>query len=81
MLAITLSGQPLYVRNGTWVGWVRDPQKLSVGEALFDPWTASWINITSLQSFRGTFTVYDLRVTSPNDFIANGFLALDKGKK
>ncbi len=75
LLETTLTDQPLYVQNGTWTGWVRDPQNLSVGERLYSPWTGSWIGITSLQVLHGTFTVYDLRATGPNDYIANGVLA------
>ena len=77
-LEVTLTEQPLYVQNGTWIGWVRDPQNLSVGEQIYNPSTGSWIPITSLQVLSGTFTVCDLRVTAPNDFVANGILALDK---
>ena len=78
LLVTTLTEQPLYVRNGTWVGWVHDPQNLTVGEQVFLPWTGSWITITSLKVLHGTFTVYDLRVTAPSDFVANGVLSLDK---
>ncbi len=78
LLVTTLTEQPLYVRNGTWVGWVHDPQNLTVGEQVFNPWTGSWITITSLKVLNGTFTVYDLRVTTPNDFTADGVLSLDK---
>lgn len=78
LLYTTLTDQPLYVGNGTWVGWVHDPVNLSVGEFLYDPLTTSWTAITSLQTLQGTYTVYDLRVTAPNDFVANGLLALDK---
>jgi len=77
-LVVTLTEQPLYVGNGTWTGWVHDPQNLTVGEQLYNPSTGSWVSITSLQVLQGTYTVYDLRVTSPNDFVANGVLALDK---
>ena len=77
LLVTTLTEQPLYVRNGTWVGWVHDPQNLTVGEQVFLPWTGAWVTITSLKVLTGTFTVYDLRVTAPNDFVANGVLALD----
>lgn len=78
LLETTLVDQPLYVQNGTWTGWVHDPLNLSVGEQVYDPSTGSWITITSLQLLTGYFTVYDLRVTAPNDFVANGVLALDK---
>ncbi len=78
LLVVTVTEQPLYVQNGTWTGWVRDPQNLSVGERVLDPSTGSWITLTSLQMLYGTYTVYDLRVTAPKDFVANGVLALDK---
>ena len=74
LLGVTLTDQPLLVQNGTWVGWVRDPQNLTVGEELFNPATASWVNITSLEVLQGKFKVYDLQATAPNDFVANGVL-------
>ena len=80
LLVTTLTDQPLYVQNGTWTGWVHDPQNLSVGEALYNPSTGSWVSITSLTVQIRTFTVYDLRATSPNDFVANGVLADMKTK-
>ena len=74
LLETTLTDQPLFVRNGTWVGWVLDPQNLTVGEQLFSALTQSWVNITSLQVLQGTFKVYDLQTTAPNNFVANGVL-------
>ncbi len=78
LLDVTMWEQPLLVQNGTWTGWVNDPVNLLVGERLYDPSTNSWIAITSLRVLIGSFTVYDLRVTAPHDFMANGVLALDK---
>ena len=78
LLETTLTDQPLYVRNGTWTGWVQDPQDLIPGEQLFMPTTGAWVNVTSLQILTDHYKVYDLRVTAPNDFVANGILALDK---
>ncbi len=80
LVGVTLTEQPLLVRNGTWIGLVRDPQNLMVGEQLFNPLTASWVNITSLQVLQSKFKVYDLRATAPNDFVANGLLADSKTK-
>ncbi len=74
LLETTLTDQPLFVRNGTWVGWVRDPRNLTLGEQLFNPLTQSWINVTSLQVLQGSFKVYDLQTTAPNNFLANGVL-------
>ena len=78
LLVVTLWDQPLYVRNGTWTGWVQDPQNLTLGEQLFLPSTGAWVTITSLQVLVGNFKVYDLRVTSPDNFVANGVLVGDK---
>ncbi len=74
LLEATPTDQPLFVRNGTWVGWVLDPRNLTVGEQLFNPWTQAWINVTSLQVLQGSFKVYDLQSTAPNNFVANGVL-------
>jgi hypothetical protein len=82
LLNLTSTDQPLYVRNGTWQGWVKDPENLTVGEAVLMPWSGTWLNITSIQTLPyGSYTVYDLQVTGPTTFIANGLLALDKGKR
>jgi hypothetical protein len=78
LLVVTVTDQPLYVSRGSWEGWVRDPGRLSAGEYLFHPVTGKWIEITSIQAVTGRFKVYDLVVTSPNDYIANGILVLDK---
>lgn len=77
-LLVTTSDQPLYVRNGTWQGWIQNPNDLTAGEQLFQPATGRWLNITSIQLMSGNFKVYDLRVTAAKDFIANGLLAGDK---
>ena len=74
LLVTTLTKQPLYVKDGNWTGWVLDPQNLTVGEQLYDPLNGSWIAISSLHVLNGTFKVYDLQATSPNDFVANGIL-------
>ncbi len=78
LLRVTPTDQPLYVRNGSWQGWIRDPEDLTLGEQLFMPTTGTWANLTTIQSLQGNFKVYDLQVSAPNDFIANGFLVYDK---
>ena len=78
LLKATLTDQPLYVRNGTWTGWIRDPQDLIPGEQIFLPANGTWVNVTSLQILTGNFKVYDLEVSAPNDFVANGVLVGDK---
>lgn len=78
LLQVTPTDQPLYVRNSTWQGWIRDPQDLVVGDQLFMPSTGGWVNVTLIETLQGHFKVYDLRVSAPSDFVANGLLVYDK---
>ena len=73
-LLLTLSDQPLYVLNATWVGWVQNPESLFVGEEIFNPVTVSWVPITNITVLAGSFTVYDVVTSGPNNFVDNGAL-------
>jgi hypothetical protein len=78
---VTAVDQPLYVLNGTWVGILRDPWNLSVGESLFDPITEHWVLITVLALLTAPETVYDLSTGGPpgsEGYIANGLLVFSK---
>ena len=77
-LKVTPTDQPIYVRNGTWEGWVMDASHLEVDEELFLPASGSWLTINSIETLTGNFKVFDLRTDAPNNFIANGMLVLDK---
>ncbi len=74
-LVVTTTDQPLYARNATWQGWLRNPEELRAGWQLFNPVTDRWINVTSVEMKDGNFKVYDLSVSPVNDFIADGILA------
>jgi len=78
LLKVTPTDQPIYVRNGTWEGWVMDASHLEVGEELFLPASGSWLTIDRIETLSGSFKVFDLRTDGPNNFIANGVLVLDK---
>ena len=78
LLDATPTDQPIYVRNGTWEGWVADASHLAVGEQVFLPASGGWANITRLETLSGNFKVFDLRTDGPHNFIANGVLVLDK---
>ena len=77
-LYVTNMQQPLYVKNGTWIGAVNDPQNLTVGEYLFSPATNSWVEITSLSTISQLTPVFDVVVASPFDFGAGAALAFVK---
>lgn len=76
-LFLTLTEQPIYIRNATFQGWLHDPQNLTTSDQLFNPLTKSWISVTSVSLVRENMKVYDVITTTSNDFIANGAL-LDK---
>jgi len=77
-LTTTFTDQPLWIRNATYTGWLTDPQDLRVGTELFNPVTQTWTIITVLSTTWTMSKVYDLRVSSPYTFVANGILVLDK---
>jgi hypothetical protein len=81
-LTVTPTDQPMYVKNLTGATfWLKNPADLQVGWQIFCPMTQSWVAITNIQWKVGKFVVWDMTVTNPYDFICNGFLLLDKGKK
>jgi hypothetical protein len=79
LLSITTYNQPLYVRNGTWQGWVQNPSELRTGMELFRPTTQDWVTIYSISTETGHFRVYDLVTSDVNNFIGNGLLLDKKG--
>jgi len=76
-LLLTPTDQPVFIRNSTYIGWLRDPQNLSVGDQLFDPVNDTWINVTSVNIIYEHIKVFDVVTSGANDFIDNGIL-LDK---
>jgi hypothetical protein len=78
-LLVTPTEQPIFIKNDTFVGWLRDPQNLSLGDRIYDPLTGDWTLVTSVTSITGWFKVFDVRTSGANDFIASGFLLDEKG--
>ena len=75
LLYLTLYDQPMYVRHDGFAEWVKNPVEFNIGWELFNPLENKWIPITSIELRDGSFTVYDLQATGPNNYIANGILA------
>ena len=73
-LELTTTDQPIFMRNASFMGWIRDPKDLQVGDELFNPVNQSWIRINSLTFEHGNFKVYDIETAPYNNFIANGML-------
>ncbi len=80
-LVLTAVDQPVFALRGNVTDWIRDPQDLKVGDSIFDAVNGVWIPISSIDVQTERTRVYDVVVTSPNNFVANGFLLLDKGKR
>jgi len=79
LLFLTPTDQPVYIKNSTFEGWLRDPQNLTTGDSLFDPVSMSWVQVTSLKLVHDSTTVFDVVTSGANDFVANGIL-LDQKK-
>jgi hypothetical protein len=73
-LTLTPTDQPIYMHNNSYVGWLHDPQNLTVGAYIFDPVDGTWIMVTSLVLVQGDFKVYDVVTSGFNNFVGNGFL-------
>ena len=76
-LEVTPTDQPILIKNESFVGWLRDPQNLTIGDWMLDPVNSSWIFVYSLSTVRGHAEVFSVVVSGPNTFIANGVL-MDK---
>jgi hypothetical protein len=74
LLYLTPTDQPIFIRNATFEGWLRDPQNLTTTDQLLDPVTWHWINVTEVMLVHRTATVYDVVTSGLNDFVANGVL-------
>ncbi len=74
LLSVTLTKQPIYMRNTTFTGWLYDPEDLRIGYEIFNPISGEWMIITNLGLTFGNFKVYDVTTNPLNTFIGNGFL-------
>jgi hypothetical protein len=73
-LIVTALDQPIFIRNSTFTGWLRNPGALKIGDSMYNPVSNSWIPVTSLESIRSRTKVFDVVTSGPNTFIANGIL-------
>ncbi len=74
LLEVTLTDQPIYIMNGTFIGWLHDPQNLTPGDFIFNPIKNTWMQVNSIQLVNHPTWVFDVVTTTPNDFVANGIL-------
>jgi len=77
-IVLTATDQPIYVRNASFLGWLRDPQNLTASDDIFDVSTGTWVPITSVVNSQTPTEVYDLDTDGFQTFVANGYLLLDK---
>jgi hypothetical protein len=74
LMSLTATDQPIFIRNGTFEGWLHDPRNITTSDYLFDPVTLTWIHVNSVQISGRSTTVYDVVTSGENDFVANGVL-------
>jgi hypothetical protein len=73
-LWLTPYDQPIYMRNSKHTGWLKNPGELVAGDYIFDAVSQTWVFVYSTEQRSGSFKVYDLRTSGPNNFIAEGIL-------
>lgn len=80
-LRVTLTDQPIYIRDGTLEGWVKDPIDIWLGCELYCPIEDQWISIDTLDFELEKTRVYDFTTNGYQTYLANGHLVMDKGRK
>lgn len=74
LLVVTPWDQPIYARNETYTGWIKDPLNLTIGWQMFSPLLGGWIPVTNSEYEFGSYWVQDIKTTGLDNFIANGIL-------
>jgi len=80
-LLVTATDQPIYVRNSSGEGWVQDPQDIQIGWEILDLVSGSWVQVVSVEELNEKTKVYDIFTNGPQNYLANGYLVLDKKRK
>ncbi len=73
-IGVTPSDQPMYVRNGTYTGWVKNPSVIKPGWSIYDPYNMSWVSVRNVTYLTGAYPVYNIYTNGTNDYIVNGAL-------
>ncbi|HYA70183.1 MAG TPA: hypothetical protein VEH28_02280 [Thermoplasmata archaeon] len=73
-LRVTVTDQPIYIENSTYVGWLHDPRNLTTADSIFDPITGAWVHVRSIQYVHSSTTVYDVVTSGFNNFVADSYL-------
>ena len=75
VIGVTPTDQPLYISNGTYTGWIKNPETIKVGWYIYSPSTNTWIKVSSIDYIYGNYEVYNIYTGGSNNFIINGVLA------
>lgn len=74
-VGVTPTDQPVYISNGTYTGWINNPDAIKVGWSMYSPSTGTWTKVNSIEYLPGSYKVYNIYSTGSNNFIINGVLA------
>jgi hypothetical protein len=78
-LRLTPTNQPIYIRNSTYTGWIKNPSEMRIGWQILDVMGDNWVTVTSIfYETRKTF-VYDFITDGYRTYLANSYLLMDKG--
>jgi len=78
-LRLTPTDQPIYVKNSTYTGWIKNPNEIQIGWQIFDAKNTKWVTVTSISTETGNTWVYDFTTDQYQTYLANSFLLMDKG--
>ena len=78
-LRLTPTDQPIYIRNSTYEGWLRDPEKIEVGWEIFNAIIGTWVTVSSINYEVEKTWVYDFTTEGYQTYLANSYLLMDKG--
>ena len=73
-LGVTLTDQPLYIRNSTYTGWIKNPDEIKIGWYMYNPVNNTWIMVQNISYKVGVFKVYDIVTSKSNTFIVDNSL-------
>ena len=72
-LGITPYDEPIYIRNSTYTGWVKDPLVVKKGWYVYSP-GKGWIAVDSVTYTFGNYEVYNIYANGTDTYQVNGYL-------
>lgn len=79
VLKLTPTDQPIYIKNSTYVGWIKNPNEIKTGWQILNAMNGNWITVTAINYETQKTWVYDFITDGYQTYLANSYLLMDKG--